>query len=187
MAFCPQCGKTLKDGAKFCAGCGASIQAAQPAQSASYTQQPQAQTYAQQPQQQTYTTQQQTGAQPGTGYAAPLVPEAQDAVNNKAMGILAYLGFLVLVPIFAAKESRFARFHANQGLVLAIAEIAYIILTTILNAIFAVISWRLALTMGTILGLLWFGFAAFAIIGIVHAAKGECKKLPLIGGITILK
>ena len=28
---------------------------------------------------------------------------AKDAQDNKAMGILAYLGILVLVPIFAAK------------------------------------------------------------------------------------
>ena len=42
----------------------------------------------------------------------------QDIAQNKAMAILAYLGILVLIPIFAAKNSAFAKFHANQGLIL---------------------------------------------------------------------
>ena len=46
--------------------------------------------------------------------------EQEDIQNNKTMAILAYIGILVLIPIFAAKESKFARFHANQGLVLLI-------------------------------------------------------------------
>ena len=112
---------------------------------------------------------------------------AKDAQDNKAMGILAYLGILVLVPIFAAKESPFARFHANQGLVLLIAEAAYGIVVAILSAIFLAISLRLWLVINTILGILWIAFAVWAILGIVNAAKGEMKPLPIIGGIKILK
>lgn len=111
----------------------------------------------------------------------------KDAQDNKAMGILAYLGILVLVPIFAAKESPFARFHANQGLVLLIAEAAYGIAVAILSAIFLAISLRLWLVINTILGILWIAFAVWAILGIVNAAKGEMKPLPIIGGIKILK
>lgn len=40
----------------------------------------------------------------------------QDIDQNKIMGILSYFGILVLIPIFAAKESPFARFHANRAL-----------------------------------------------------------------------
>lgn len=112
---------------------------------------------------------------------------AKDAQDNKAMGILAYLGILVLVPIFAAKESSFARFHANQGLVLLLAEVAYGIVVAILSAIFLAISLSLWLVINTILGILWIAFAVWAILGIVNAAKGEMKPLPIIGGITILK
>ena len=129
------------------------------------------------------------GAQSGNpqqGYQQPY-QEGNDAANNKAMGILAYLGILVLVPIFTAKDSQFARYHANQGLVLAIAEVAYGIIISVLNAILFVISWRLASIMGTILGVAWFGFLALAIIGIINAANGKMQPLPLIGGIAILK
>ena len=130
------------------------------------------------------------GAQSGNtqqGYQQQPYQGGNDAVNNKAMGILAYLGILVLVPIFAAKDSQFARYHANQGLVLAIAEIAYGIVVSILNAILFVISWRLASIVGTILGIVWLGFLALSIIGIINAANGKMQPLPLIGGITILK
>ena len=121
------------------------------------------------------------------GYQQQPYQGGNDAVNNKAMDILAYLGILVLVPIFAAKDSQFARYHANQGLVLAIAEIAYGIVVSILNAILFVISWRLASIVGTILGVVWLGFLALSIIGIINAANGKMQPLPLIGGITILK
>ena len=40
---------------------------------------------------------------------------AADVQNNKVMAVLSYIGILVLIPILAAKESPFARFHANQG------------------------------------------------------------------------
>lgn len=97
MAFCGKCGAQLNEGAKFCPSCGAP------------TGDEQHQAY-QQPQQ---------GYQQ-TAYA----PADTDAQQNKAMGILAYLSWLVLVPLLAAKNSPFARFHANQGLALAIVEIA---------------------------------------------------------------
>ena len=36
--------------------------------------------------------------------------DPQDVQANKVMAILAYFGLLVFVPLFAAKESRFARY-----------------------------------------------------------------------------
>ena len=47
--------------------------------------------------------------------------DPQDVQANKVMAILAYFGLFVLIPLFAAKESPFARFHTNQGLILLIA------------------------------------------------------------------
>ncbi len=115
-----------------------------------------------------------------------VVFNSEDVSNNKAMGILSYIGILVLIPIFAAKDSQYARFHANQGLVLFIAEIALNIIVRIISAILsysiggALLVGVLSLAVG-ILSLI------FLILGIVNACSGEAKKLPLIGGITILK
>lgn len=116
--------------------------------------------------------------------------DSSDIENNKVMGILAYISFLVLVPIFGAKESKFARFHANQGLVLLIASVAastiISVITYSLN-ILPVVGKVLALPVGLV------GFAVsvistvLMIIGIINAAKGKAKELPFIGGIKILK
>lgn len=105
--------------------------------------------------------------------------DPKDAQDNKIMGILAYLGILVLVPILAAKESPFARFHANQGLLLLIANVAFSIIYYILMFI--------SLTVGMIFGILSIGILVLIIIGIINAAKGEMKELPIIGKYRILK
>lgn len=110
----------------------------------------------------------------------------QDINSNKVMAILAYLGILVLVPIFAAKDSKFARFHANQGLVLFLAEIAFYIVLTIVSAIILAISWKLYFII-TILSLVWIVFLVLAIIGIINAANGKAKELPVIGKFKLLK
>ena len=111
----------------------------------------------------------------------------KDAEDNKIMGILAYLGILVLVPIFAAKESRFARFHANQGLVLLIALIVVYIAIMVLGIVLAFVSTTLALLTSLLSLVVWIGWLVFVIIGIINAAKGEMKELPIIGKYTILK
>ncbi len=112
--------------------------------------------------------------------------DARDAQSNKVMAILAYLGFLVFIPMFGAKESRFARYHANQGLVLFIAEIAYTILSTILSNILLAISWRLFF-ISTIFSVIGIVFGVLAIIGIINAANGRAKELPIVGKFRILK
>ena len=53
-----------------------------------------------------------------------------DVESNKAMAVLSYLGILVLVPLLGAKNSPFARFHTNQGLILCIATILYSVAMT---------------------------------------------------------
>jgi uncharacterized membrane protein len=98
-----------------------------------------------------------------------------DVEKNKAMGILAYIIFFI--PLLAAKDSKFAMFHANQGLVLFLAAVA----VNIVGSIIPVLGWFFILTLGNL-----FIFVLF-ILGIINAAKGEMKPLPLIGGIRILK
>ena len=54
--------------------------------------------------------------------------DKEDIQKNTFMAILAYFGILVLIPIFAAKDSKFARFHSNQGLILLIVAILYYVI-----------------------------------------------------------
>lgn len=105
-----------------------------------------------------------------------------DIQQNKAMGILAYISWLVLIPLFAAKGSKFARFHANQGLVLAIAEIICWVVLGILGSI-PYIGWIFSIADGLFSAVC----VVFAVLGIVNAAKGKAKELPIVGKFKILK
>ena len=108
--------------------------------------------------------------------------DPNDIRKNKGMAILAYLSWLVLIPIFAAKGSKFARFHANQGLVLALAEIICWIVLGILGNL-PIIGWLFSI----IDGLFSIVCLLFAIIGIVNAVNGRAKELPIVGKFRILK
>ena len=108
--------------------------------------------------------------------------DPNDIQQNKIMAVLAYLSWLVLVPIFGAKNSPFARFHANQGLALAIAEIICWIVLGILVRL-PLIGW----IFGLIEGVFSLVCLVFAIIGIVNAANGRAKELPIVGKFRVLK
>ena len=105
-----------------------------------------------------------------------------DIQQNKVMGILAYLSWLVLVPLLAAPQSRFARFHANQGLVLAIVEIAVGVVFFILSLIPFI-----GILFVILMSLVQLCCLVMAILGIISAANGQCKELPLIGKLKLLK
>lgn len=109
--------------------------------------------------------------------------DPQDINQNKVMAVLAYFGILFLVPLLAAKESKFAQFHANQGIVLCILWIAIGILNFILSMILRNASWISSI----LCSLLYLVRGILAIIGIVNAAQGKAKELPIIGKIKILK
>jgi len=110
--------------------------------------------------------------------------DSDDIVQNKAMAILAYIIFAI--PLLAAKESKFVRYHTNQGLVLTIAFTAYGIVYDVVSDIILMISWRLRFLV-MMLGLMSMVFVALMVIGIVNAANGRAKELPVIGKIRLLK
>lgn len=183
MPYCPKCGSVLEDDAAFCGICGASVAKTQ-AQAAA-----QSQTQAAAPQ---YNA----PAQPAKVQPAPEMPtdEQADIAENKVYAALSYFGPLVLVPIFASPKSKFARFHANQGLLLCCVYVAEIIVTILLNLIkvtkyYFGIPYRATPVLITILcTLLWLGAVALAVLGAINAGTGKYKKLPVIGEIfTFLK
>lgn len=98
-----------------------------------------------------------------------------DTEENRDICILCYLGPLFLIPYFSQKGSPFVSFHCNQGLVLFLFEVIGALAS---HAPF--IGWIIRIFCGI------FIFACL-IIGIVNVSNGKMKKLPLIGGIEILK
>jgi hypothetical protein len=51
-------------------------------------------------------------------------PQNAASQDNKLMGILAYIGPLIIVSYLVAKDDPFVKFHIKQGLVLFVIEIA---------------------------------------------------------------
>jgi uncharacterized membrane protein len=120
------------------------------------------------------------------GTPQSLEVSAEDVEKHRVFGILAYLGIFVLVPLIVAKDSPYAKYHSNQGLVLFISEIAISVLLAIINiVIYSVLPFAHILT--SILELVYIGPLILVILGILNAAAGKCVPLPVIGGIKILK
>jgi len=112
--------------------------------------------------------------------------------DNKLMAVLSYLGILLLIPLAtgAHNTSPYVRFHLNQGIVLVLGYIAFSIAYGILFAIATAIviaSYALGMILLVLVNLLWLVPAALLILGIVNAATGKFKELPLIGKIRIIK
>ena len=112
--------------------------------------------------------------------SAEFTPE--DAEKNKVVSLLSYIWILWLVPFLAAKDSKLAKFHANQGLLLFIIETALGIVNAILGGIPV-----LGVIIGIICGVAGIVCLVYAILGIVNAVQGKAKEIPFIGNITLIK
>ena len=113
---------------------------------------------------------------------------AQGAGKNKGMAVVAYLLFFIPLLTGAHKKSPFVKFHTNQGTVLFLISVPLLIATSIVTTIlFRMSSGLLIIVYGLLTPLLCIVILALLIIGIINAASGKVKPLPLIGKFTILK
>lgn len=177
MAFCGKCGANVADGEKFCPECGAPVAAEETVGSKANDFADKAKNV--------LNTEDTTGEY-----------DAQDIQNTKGIAWLSYLGVLVFIPMFTNKESKFTRFHVRQGVTLLALWVVYFIASLLLNLIKVdstsyilgvpfprtITPWPIKL----ILGIIAIGISVLAIIGIVNAATGKAKKLPIIGNIDVM-
>ena len=91
--------------------------------------------------------------------------------KEKALSILAYFGPFFLLAVLLAPESHFAKYHANQGLVL--------FLTEVVGRHIPLIGWTFQL-LNIVIVVLFF-------LGLSHAIREVEEPLPFIGEIQILK
>jgi uncharacterized membrane protein len=124
---------------------------------------------------------------------APLTPEL-DAQNNKIMAILCYIGILFLIPVATGdyKRSPFVKFHLNQGvLVCGLGLTISIIWGVLLGILWAVIpgyNYSGRAVASFLSSLVFLVPLALAIYGIVNAATGKMRELPVIGKLfTVFK
>lgn len=164
MPFCRNCGKELQDGVQFCPACGTPVDA----QSVQTEQIP--------PEQ--------------VKVAAP----TDDVNANRGIAWLSYMGLLLLIPLFARKRSKYCEFHVRQGAILLAFHIAYTVTSQIFLSIIDAFTRTTYYYVTVHSGIYYFfnfifftGYvflSVIAIIGIVNAAKGKEKQLPLIGKVT---
>ena len=89
----------------------------------------------------------------------PIQPtDKKDIEENKTMAALSYFWVLFLIPMLLKRKSKFAQFHAKQGLVLFIAE--------------SIFFWFPPLILVALI---------VSVIGIYKAMQGEYWKIPFVG------
>ncbi|MBP3889097.1 MAG: DUF4870 domain-containing protein [Cellulosilyticum sp.] len=105
--------------------------------------------------------------------------------SNKLMAVISYLSVFSIVALIFSKDSKFVRYHANQGLCLLIAEVIVGIVKTVVCTILGFIPF-----IGGIVGIFFYlvgvFFLVLSILGIVNVAKDEMKPLPIVGGFKII-
>ena len=118
----------------------------------------------------------------------PYTPPADDATANKGVAICAYFGFLWLVPLLTtAKHSPFVKFHTNQAIVITIVSLIVTVMTSIFDWVLDIISWRFYVLTTIVEQLGGIFCLALMIWGIVYAAQGKMKEIPVIGQFKIIK
>jgi len=98
------------------------------------------------------------------------VYDPEDIEKNKLIAGLAYV--LCFLPLLFCPDSRYGRFHANQGIVLLLLSI---------------IAWAFLGAIPTAQIVIPFIIPFFVIIGAFNALTGKAKDLPIIGGFRVLK
>ena len=124
--------------------------------------------------------------------------DENDIKENIILSVLSYLGLLVFIPYFMSNNSKYVKYHAIQGMNLLIVWGIYTLFDNLLSLIKVS---KVVIDFGSMVGTkmvtpLWislpmslFGLLLFviSIIGIVYAAKGKAKELPIINKIKIVK
>jgi uncharacterized membrane protein len=102
-------------------------------------------------------------------------PTSTNSDNVHVMAALAYIIFFL--PLITHPESKFGKFHANQGLVLLI----FAVVGNFIGGVIPIVGWFV------IWPIVWLTSVVFAIMGIVGALNKEMKRLPLIGNYDLIK
>ncbi len=105
---------------------------------------------------------------PPTGNTTP--PSGNGSVSTATvMGVLSYLGPLVVVSFLVSKDDPFVKFHIKQGLVLLVIEAALWVIQLMF--------WQL----WPVTSILRIGVVVLAVLGIVNVVQNKQAELPLVG------
>lgn len=103
----------------------------------------------------------------------------EEVEDGKMMAILAWIIFLI--PLFAARDKRFAMFHTEQAIVLWAVTIILYIAVTVITIVLGQVSDTLACIVSIMSIVVWLFYLVLWIIGLLSAIQGKAKELPVIG------
>ena len=122
-------------------------------------------------------------------------PDELDAEEHRVVAILGYLVFML--PLVFAPKSKFARFHANQALLVFLCGAALLVAAMALKVVNFIVGTHLTFVADilnivsclayAILVIFGIGVAALALMGIINASNGEKNELPVVGKVTLIK
>lgn len=113
-----------------------------------------------------------------------------DFEKNKMMAALSYVFILWLVPLLAAKDSPYAKFHCNQGILLSIIAFGICLVLGMASFVLAfipIVNFAVGCLSCVVWPLVAVAILAFAIMGIINATSGKLKPLPLFPKINWVK
>lgn len=116
------------------------------------------------------------------------IPEAEDLKGKKFTACLSYLFWFAVIPMIYSTESKFIKYHANQGFVLATVETIFLVITVIVSKILWSVSRATSLLVETTMLMVFVGvFGVLSLIGIFNVIRGKEKPIPTFGHIQLLK
>ncbi|MCL2486704.1 MAG: hypothetical protein FWE86_03795 [Oscillospiraceae bacterium] len=107
--------------------------------------------------------------------------DPDDISRNKGMACLSYLSLMVLIPLLAGKQSKYAQFHAMQGVVLCVTGLATTLLRDVLRH---AMPGYLRFLIDLPTALLGIGVGVLSLLGFIYAVTGRAKEVPVAGGIA---
>lgn len=114
--------------------------------------------------------------------------EENNQKTDTTVGLVAYLtliGFIIALVLNNDKkgeEKAFGAFHLRQSIGLMLTALALMIGMMILSMILFVISIKFGVMLtGILYPIIYLGILALVIIGIINAANGQKKELPVVG------
>lgn len=103
-----------------------------------------------------------------------MVFDQEDIQKNKTMAGLAYIIFFL--PLIVCPNSKYAKFHANQALLLFLVALG----GNIILGMIPIIGWML-------IPIYAIGIFVFCIMGLINGFNGKAKRLPIFGKFDLLK
>jgi len=106
--------------------------------------------------------------------------DQEDIKKNKDICILSYIGIFFILTFIICRNSKFGRFHTNQGLVLFLSELVL----SVAAGFGKILTFNLF--SGIVSAVISIVSLFYLVVGIMNAVNGRAKELPVIGKIRLI-